>query len=44
MREITSQRGAPTCISPEELSAIAVGYTKPLEESASVLTDLKIWW
>ena len=27
--------------SPEELSAIAVGYTKLLEESASVLTDLK---
>lgn len=26
---------------PEELSAIALGYTKLLEESASVLTDLK---
>lgn len=26
---------------PEELSAIAVGYTKLLEESASVLNDLK---
>lgn len=28
-------------LTPEELSAIALGYTKLLEESASVLTDLK---
>ena len=26
---------------PEELSAIALGYTKLLEESANLLTDLK---
>ena len=27
---------------PEELSAIALGYTKLLEESANLLTDLKM--